>query len=161
MKIRVAATDADFRQVREFIIELQDFERRSIPRLPAGETIADAYMANMHKKLDEHQGQVLVAELESVIAGCVTILSKVSSGELYDGDMQYSLIDDLVVREEFRGKGIGTMLIEAAEKIAQSSGARSLGLSTLAGNTPARTLYSSLGFSELYVEFEKDLNKAG
>ena len=111
----------------------------------------------MRRKLDEHQGHVLLAEIENLIARCVTILSKVGSAELYDGDMPYSLIDDLAVREKFRGQGIGTMLIEAAEKVALSSGVLSLRLSTLAGNTPARTLYASLGFSEFYVEFEKVL----
>ena len=84
-------------------------------------------------------------------------MSKVTSADLDDGDLEYSLIDDLFVREQFRGNGIGKMLVQAAEHFAASAGPVWLRLSVLANNITARRLYKELGFSELYIDFEKDL----
>jgi ribosomal protein S18 acetylase RimI-like enzyme len=84
-------------------------------------------------------------------------LARVSSGDLDDGDLVYSYIDDLIVSEKFRKLGVGKKLVEAAELFAKSKNARCLRLSVLARNTSARNLYSSAGFSELYVDYEKSL----
>lgn len=159
MRIRVAKFDADFEQIRECLVELQDYERQIDPRMPSGEAIADSYIPEMLKKCKEHRGRVLVAEVDGIIAGYVTILARMNSGDIDDGDIEYSLIHDLVVRDRYRGKGLGRKLIEAAESFAKTNDARWLRLSVLARNRSARALYSSLGFSELYVDCEKDLRE--
>ncbi len=159
MRIRAAKFDEDFDQIRECLIELQDYERQIDPRMPSGDTIADSYFSEMLRSCKEHCGQILVAEVDGLIAGYVTILAKTSSGEIDDGDIEYSLIYDLVVRDGCRGKGLGRKLLEAAETFAKTNDARWLRLSVLAKNRSARALYSSLGFSELYVDYEKDLRE--
>ena len=157
MNIRQAKLNSDLDQIRECLIELQNFEKHIDPRLPSGEEIADAYIAEMLRKVDSTGGRILVAESGNMLAGYATVLSKVTSTDLDDGDLVYSLIDDLFVRDQFRGTGIGTKLVRAAEHFAASAGARWLRLSVLANNITARRLYEELGFSELYVDFEKDL----
>ncbi len=74
-----------------------------------------------------------------------------------DGDVEYGLVADLVIREKFRKLGFGHKLLEAAEAHAMSSGVRWLRVGVLAGNPEAKNLYSSMGFSNFYVELEKDL----
>jgi len=160
MCIRPANIDADFQQIRECVIELQDFERRIDTRMPSGGAIADDYIADMLRKCEEYRGKILVAEADNSIAGFVTILTSVSSGDLDDGDIEFSSIDDLIIRQQYRGTGLGRKLIEAAESFARSKKARWLRLSVLAKNVSARQLYSQLGFSELYVDFEKDLSNS-
>lgn len=159
MHIRVAKIDADFDQIRECLVELQDYERQIDPRMPSGNVIADPYLSDMLRKCKEHRGQILVAEVDGIIAGYVTVLTKLSSGAIDDGDIEYSLIDDLVVKHNSRGKGLGRKLIEAAKSYAKTNDARWLRLSVLAQNRSARALYSSLGFSELYIDYEKDLGE--
>lgn len=161
MKIRAARIDTDFEQIRRCIVELQDYERKIDPRMPTGESIADAYLEEMRGKCKEHDGQVFLSEIDGEIAGYVTILGKVSSGNLDDGNLEFSCIDDLIVREQFRRYGVGTKLVEAAELFAKSKNARWLRLSVLARNTSARKLYSSSGFSELYIDYEKSLSDVG
>ncbi|MGI9287457.1 MAG: GNAT family N-acetyltransferase [Pseudomonadales bacterium] len=159
MRIRVAKIDADFGQIRERLIELQDYERQIDARMPSGETIADSYFSEMLKNCKAHLGQILVAEVDDLIVGYVTVLAKTSSGEIDDGDIEYGLIYDLVVKDKWRGNALGRKLIEASETFAKTNGARWLRLSVLAQNRSARALYSSIGFSELYVDYEKDLRE--
>ena len=157
MNIRQARLDEDLDQIRECVVELQDYERRLDSRMPPGEEIADAYIAEMLRKVDATGGQILVATSGTVLAGYATVLLKVASEDLDDGDLVYSLINDLYVSERFRGQGIGKAIVKAAENFVRDAGGRWLRLSVLAGNTNARRLYEALGFAELYVDFEKDL----
>ncbi len=157
MNIRTVTTDKDLQEIRSCVVELQDFECQLDPRMPSGESIADEYLEDIKRKCEEHEGQILLSEIDGSIAGFVIVLAKVSSGVLNDGNLICSCIDDLIVREQFRRLGVGKKLIEAAESFARSKNARWLRLSAMAGNTSARKLYSSVGFSELYIDYEKEL----
>jgi len=157
MKIREYNSSSDFEQLRECVIELQHFERQIDARLPAGEEIADEYINQMLFRCRACDGKILVADISDDIAGYVTLLNKVQSDELQEGDTEYGLIADLVIKEEHRGNGLGRQLMHAAEAAAIVYGVRWLRVSVMSANTSARKLYSSSGFSELYAEFEKDL----
>lgn len=157
MKIREYDPDVDFAQLRDCVIELQNFERQIDARLPAGEDIADEYITQMRFRCRSCAGQILVADLEGDIVGYVTLLNRVQSDELHEGDTEYGLIADLVIKEAHRGTGLGRKLMQAAEAAATAYGVRWLRVSVMSENTSARKLYSSSGFSELYAEFEKDL----
>lgn len=157
MVIRAFNATADTDQIRQCVIELQDFERRIDSRMPSGEEIADAYIAELLSRCVENSGKILVAEVDGRLAGYVTILTKVRSGDLDDGDLEFGLVADIVVREKHRGNGIGRKLIDAAESFARSQNVRWLRVSVLAENESARKLYEKVGFSELYVDLEKDL----
>jgi GNAT superfamily N-acetyltransferase len=157
MLMRDFNTTADTDQIRECVIELQNFERRIDSRMPSGEDIADAYIAELLSRCVENSGKILIAEFDGHLAGYVTILTKVRSGDLDDGDIEFGLVADIVVRRKYRGNGIGRKLIAAAESFARSQNVRWLRVSVLAENEAARKLYEKAGFAELYVDLEKDL----
>jgi GNAT superfamily N-acetyltransferase len=144
-------------QLRRCVIELQDFERALDPRLPSGSDIVDEYIPQMLDRCKSCLGRIFVAEVDGDVAGYVTILTKVRSGELEDGDIEYGLVDDLVVRRRFRGSGLGRKLLAAAEEYAMDHNVKWLRIAVLAANRSAKELYSSMGFSELFVELEKNL----
>lgn len=146
--------------VRECLIELQDFERRIDPRMPPGAAIIDAYITDMFKRCEDGGGRVLVADIDGEVAGYATILPKVRSEQLEDGDLEYGLISDLVVLEAYRGIGLGQKLLAAAEQYAKACKVRYLRLGVLAGNRVAENLYAAAGFLPLFVELEKDLTKS-
>lgn len=158
MLIREFNGNSDSEKLRECLIELQDFERCIDSRMPSGDDIADAYIAEMRTSCDQYIGKILIADIDGDLAGFVTILTKVESGDLDDGNIEYGLLADLVVRESYRGNGLGRALLAAAESVAKSHNVRWLRVCTLAQNKGARNLYASEGFSELYVNFEKDLS---
>ncbi len=160
MQIKEYNSQTHLSRVRECFVELQDFERRHHPGLPAGADIVDLYIPHMLERCEHCQGKVLVAEIGGEVAGYVTSLTKVKSEDLEDGDAEYGLVSDLVVAQEFRRRGIGRKLLEAAESFARTEEASSLRIGVLAGNQIAEDLYSSMGYALLYTELEKDLNVA-
>ena len=157
MNIRKLNNATDARQLRDCMIELQDFERAVDPRMPSGEEIADDYIVEMLQRCRQCNGQVLVADVDGEIAGYVTILNRVQSDDLDDGDIEFGLVADLIVRKAYRGTGLGRELMAAAEACAKENDVRWLRISVMAANDGARRMYESMGFSEIYVELEKDL----
>ncbi len=161
MPVRPYNPKSDFKQLRDCMIELQDFERNIDSRMPSGEEIADEYIAEMLHRCRQCDGQVLVADVDGNIAGYVTILNRVQSDDLDDGNIEFGLVADLVVKEAFRGSGRGRTLMQSAEEYARDNDVRWLRISVMSANQGARQLYSNLGFEEIYIELEKDLGHPG
>lgn len=157
MIIREFDEQSDMVQVRDCLIELQDFERTLDPRMPAGRDIADEYIPQMLHRCIACKGAVLIADVDGEVAGYATILTKVTSDELEDGGIEYGLVSDLVIARDFRGQGLGRKLLQAAESHARAANVSWLRIGVLAGNESAQNLYKSMGFSDLYIELEKDL----
>ena len=157
--IRKYNSETDAQQLRDCVIELQNFEREIDPRMPSGEEIADDYIVAMLFRCRMCDGQVLVADVDGDIAGYVTMLNRVQSDDLDDGNLEFGLIADLLVKEAYRGTGLARELMAAAESFAKEHDVRWLRISVMAQNAAARKLYASTGFSEIYVELEKDLER--
>ena len=83
-----------------------------------------------------------VAELENKIVGIAVYFIKYST---WKGKGLY--LDDLIVMESHRGKGIGKKLFDAYVAEAQSQGAKQLHWQVLDWNTPAIEFYKKLGAS--------------
>ncbi len=160
MNIRSAVRLKDQGQLRACIVELQDDLRQIDPRMPAGKEIVDEYFEHIYQKCIECDGDILVADTGSEIAGYALVLAKVVSDEIDDGRLEYGLIADLVVMRKFRGLGIGGELLEAAESYAKCHAVKWLRIGVLADNDLAWELYQSRGFRNFYVELEKDLGKS-
>ncbi len=160
MNVRQFERDSDLAGVRACLIELQDFERNLDPRMPAGEQIADEYIAEMLARCDRCDGQIFVVSNGEEICGYLTVLARVRTGDVEDGNLEHGLVDDLIVREKYRGRGLGRRMLEAAESYALARKVRWLRTCVLASNERARRLYENAGFSELYVDIEKDLQMA-
>jgi len=157
LTIREYDERADLNRVRDCLIELQDAERMLDHRMPAGEDIVDEYIPRMLDRCEKCGGIILVAEVDGGVVGYATVLTRVTSGELEDGGVEYGLVSDLVVTKEFRGQGFGRHLLRAAESFARAGDVNWLRIGVLADNQSAQNLYTSMGYSNLYVELEKDL----
>ena len=158
--IREYERSSDVQQLRACAIELQDYERAIDLRMPSGEKIADDYVADLHVRCHQHKGKIFVAEIGETIAGYVVLLTSVQSSEIEDGDLEFGLVADLLVRKDFRGTGLGRKLMDAAESFAKECGVRWLRIGVMAENRVARNLYMSEGYAELHVDLEKDLGNS-
>jgi ribosomal protein S18 acetylase RimI-like enzyme len=64
---------------------------------------------------------------------------------------------DIVIDEEFRGKGFGRSAMRAAEDYVKSQGGTRLALNVFGPNVVARSLYESMGYNAMAIEMRKDL----
>lgn len=87
---------------------------------------------------------VLVAEADGAVVGMATLQTLVSTAE--GGPV--GLVEDVVVRSRYRGRGIGTRLVEGIEEIARLEGLLRLQLLADGRNGPAAGFYSGLGWSK-------------
>ena len=143
--------------IRECVIELQDFEHAIDGRLPRGADIVDDYMLQMFYRCRRCEGKVLVAEADDTVAGYVLVLARVQGDGVEDGDIEYGLVADLIVKNAYQGNGIGKTLLLAAETYAKERGVQWLRIGALSRNDVALRIYESSGFSPIYVEMEKGL----
>jgi GNAT superfamily N-acetyltransferase len=81
----------------------------------------------------EPRGQCYVAEIDKVAAAFIYV------------DMQW--LDELWVRKQFQGSGIGTALIRHAETVMQAASFSRAYLSVLKANVRAVALYERLGWT--------------
>lgn len=86
--------------------------------------------------------QVFVAENDGKVLGMCSIQTLISTAE---GTL-VGLVEDVVVREGFRGNGIGNLLMEAVDGWAKRHGLTRLQLLTDRNNTPALKFYESRGW---------------
>lgn len=141
----------------DLVRQLQVHEGQVYDRMKRPEEIGPWYIADLQKSCAECAGRILVAESEHQILGYATILTTVVNDSIDEVPNTYALVGDLAVTKARRGEGIGKALIGECERIARAAGARWLRINALARNTQARATYSSYGFDELIIGFEKTL----
>ncbi|MCX8185123.1 MAG: GNAT family N-acetyltransferase [Sulfolobales archaeon] len=64
-------------------------------------------------------------------------------------DRSLGVIYYVVVREEYRGRGFGKVLVSSAEYLLEDAGVDLVVATARSENTPSRNLFNSLGYSEI------------
>ena len=72
--------------------------------------------------------------------------------------LKHGYVYDVFVKEEFRGKGIGRMLLEKAESYCQERGYSRILLMVSVGNQAAINLYDNMGFKAEQTYMAKALS---
>jgi len=133
LRIRPATVD-DVRLLHEMIVEFAYFERLADCLCITDEIlIRDGFGA-------EPRFRVLLAEWEDKPAGYAMYFPFYSS---FQGPVLF--LEDVYVREEFRGKRIGIGLMAQVASIAQQQGVRIMRWEVLNWNQPAIAFYKKLG----------------
>jgi ribosomal protein S18 acetylase RimI-like enzyme len=96
----------------------------------------------------------LVAEEDHTVIGCCFVSIREKSGMI---PMKTAYMDDLVVAEDFRRRGIAKALFAEAEVQAKARGAVRMDLNVWAFNDSAKRLYESLGMTPQRFILEKKL----
>ncbi len=118
-------------------------------------------LANLPGKYAKPAGRLFLIHKENLAAGCIA-LRKI--------DVETCEMKRLYVREDFRGLGLGKMLIEKLIKEARAVGYKKMRLDTLPDKMPSAVkLYKSYGFCKISPYYnnphretlfmELDLNK--
>ena len=110
-------------------------------------------LKNYERLLNDADSHFLVAAREGRPIGFINFT--VRQTILHRGPS--ALIDELVVAEEYRGKGVGRQLVRAAIEKCRRVGCSEVEVSTEKANLKARKFYKQCGFQERGMLFEADL----
>jgi ribosomal protein S18 acetylase RimI-like enzyme len=154
------ATDHDRAHLLKAVTDEQDYERALHATRRPGVEIAEAYLAHIRAKVAQNQGALLIAELKGVFAGYAACWIE-HDGNIAETDdsNHFGYVADTYVAPEFRGRGVVSRLLEAAESHMRERGVSRMRIWTLANNTSAKRAYESYGFEPYEVVMEKMLRR--
>ena len=129
------AVAADIPAMVELLSQLFSIEQDFVPD-------ADKQGRGLVLLLAHAGAHMLVAELEGRVVGMITTQTLISTAE--GGPV--GLVEDLVVAEPHRGKGIGRQLLQTMETRARDTGLTRLQLLADSDNAPALDFYTQRGW---------------
>lgn len=115
----------------------------------------------LKKQIEDESSAVVVAEDERGILGLsATVLQETPKS--FEGfvERKFAELVDLVVSSSARREGIATKLIAHAENWAKESGAESIDLTVVEGNSGALVLYQQTGYEMRSHRMWKKLDKS-
>lgn len=148
----------DHAALRTCIVQLQEQERAIDARMPAGEEMADDFLASIDDSVGGPNTHIVVAELDGAVIGFARVQLHLVDEDPDASKIPYALLDEIVVLESARRRGIGQQLVDWAVSVAREAGDASIRLNVIDGNVGAQTLYDRNGFRPLYLEMEKPLD---
>ncbi len=129
------ATEKDLPQVLELMRELYQHEGMMFDE--------EVARSGLNKTLsDPNLGGAYLLFVDGEAAGYLALTSCFSL-EFYG---RYGLLDELYVRENFRGRKLGKAAVEFAERACRQMGVKALRLEVEEKNRAAQSLYDALGF---------------
>lgn len=143
----VRATPEDLSEV----VPLFDAYRRFY-RQDADLDRASTFMA---ARLEQGDSVVLLARSQTKAVGFTQLYPSFTSV----GMQRIWILNDLFVKESARHLGVGTALVEEAQRFARETQAARLTLATAIDNDPAQTLYESTGWvrDEAFIHYTYNL----
>lgn len=105
--------------------------------------------------INSEAGDVVIATEKNEIVGMVILLYTISTalGSIV------AILEDMVVAENMRGKGVGTKILNFAVNLANSKGCQRITLLTDHDNTKAQKFYNAHGFNRSsMIAYRKSLS---
>ncbi|MFL5737101.1 MAG: GNAT family N-acetyltransferase [Actinomycetota bacterium] len=139
-------------RARESSTELVEAFRRLVPQLSETAEVPDA--AKIQNIVSSDSTFLLIARSEEKrIIGMLTLVTFV----IPTGTRAW--IEDVIVDDEQRGRGIGTALVEEALRLAAESSARTVDLTSRPDREVANRLYERMGFRKRATNvYRRDLD---
>ena len=150
MTVREAGT-GDCEILDGLLTELIRYETRFDSNMEPGYTVKNNYA----ERLEWPGHKAYIAEENGEAVGFIY-------GFIYSIPGMYvspiAIVDAVYVREEYRGRGIGKILLLEFKKYAAAKNAARIELKVMSGNDKALALYEALGFRETkkYMALEID-----
>ncbi|MBQ7875048.1 MAG: GNAT family N-acetyltransferase [Oscillospiraceae bacterium] len=147
--IRFAEKD-DYENVEKIMKQVQNLHINWRPDIyKECETVLpfELFLAEIEK------GTIVVAEADGKIAGVLSFMQRRIESVTHV-TRKVVFIDSIAVDENFRGRGIGTKLLDFAKDIAQKMNCDGVELQVNAKNSAAMEFYKKFGFTEKSVNLE-------
>ena len=107
---------------------------------------AAAYFDELQQRLARRSGRIVLAEAGGVIVAAMGFSIDEDAAYVVDRVRRHGTVTDLVVHEEWRGRGVGRMRLMDAERLTREAGLKRLTIGVLAANEKAERTYRAFGF---------------
>ncbi|MBA3240614.1 MAG: GNAT family N-acetyltransferase [Acidobacteria bacterium] len=115
-----------------------------------------AYASFLGGQLEEPNVVVLVAERSGEVLGYT--YAAIEGYDYMTLRGPAGVLHDIIVDPEYRGRGVGRLLLEAALAFFRSRGVPRVVLSTAERNEAAQRLFASMGFRRTMIEMTRELD---
>jgi len=147
--LRTAIAD-DRESIIDLIYALNVFEADISGDRRRDRSAAAAYYDELLQRLARRNGRLVLAETDGRVVGAMGFVIEQDAAYVVEDVRRHGVVTDLVVHEQWRGRGIGSLLLKEAERLAREAGLKRLTIGALAGNENAERVYRAFGF-EPYV----------
>ena len=140
------ATREDYRGICDIFSELDSVHHELLPEVyceSSGPARSEEYIFSI---IDNEEAAIFVAENNGQIIGLVHIYIQETPPIPIVVPQKYSMIDNLVVKREFRHSDAGRILIEKAHEWSLSKGVKQIALVIWEFNRGAIEFYEKLGY---------------
>jgi ribosomal protein S18 acetylase RimI-like enzyme len=155
------ATAEDYHAVCELFGEMDAVHRAQLPHLfrEPGQAARDQdYYLGL---ISDENVALLVAEAGGQLAGFVHAGLRDAPALPIFRPRRIAIVDGIAVRAGFQQRGIGRLLMDAAQEWAIAKGAASIELNVYAFNAAAISFYERLGYRTLSRKMSKELKVDG
>ncbi|KAF0136482.1 MAG: putative acetyltransferase [Xanthobacteraceae bacterium] len=118
---------------------------------------AEACLDSDLSRIARDGGAIMVAVDGRDVVGMMCFVLEQPQPYLRAEIAQVGWVSELVIDERYRGQGIGTALLEEAERLARGHDVKRLMIGAIVGNHIARKAYERFGFRPAVMELSKDL----
>lgn len=132
-----------------------DFDPRRF--LAASNSTPYHYSEFLGSQLDDPDVVVLVAEHDGSVIGYTFAAMEGYDYKSLRGPA--GLLHDILVDPDYRGRGVGSRLLDETLSVLQSKGARQIVLSTAERNESAQRLFARRGFRRTMIEMARELDE--
>jgi ribosomal protein S18 acetylase RimI-like enzyme len=143
-------------QLMDYIVSIDDLKRTR--RMPE---FGESYTQRTLQKVAENNGIIYVAELGAELVGVVVgiIPEQTKEDQLEHVPTKFGEVLELVVKDGYRGRGVGTMLMKKLEEYFRENNCNISGVGVLFPNKNAHRLYSKLGYEDRSIYMTKGLQE--
>jgi len=150
MALEVIEAELGRAEHAEALVALLDSYARD--PMGGGSGLSDYAKAHLPRALAQREDSVvLLAYMDGSPVGVTTCIEGFSTFAC----QPLLNIHDIAVLPEYRGRGIASRMLEAAEALARRRGCCKLTLEVLSGNTIAQAVYARFGFAQYQLDPSK------
>lgn len=146
----------DVCNIKHLILELESFHNMLMPDI-----FKDKVEANIDKQikniLRRNNSAVFIAEIDNAAAGMIQVSIKNVKPDVFLKGREYALLENFIVKTEYRNLGIGKMLLCAGEDYAKSLNIRCIELNVYEINNNAVKFYERYGYAVKLRRMKKDI----
>jgi ribosomal protein S18 acetylase RimI-like enzyme len=151
--------ESDEKEFRQSIIDLQNYECAFDPEMLSGEEIVDAWFNYVFEESKKKEGQIYVAEDKGKAVGFISLRIELKGEEILLPNIKSVYVTDFIVSPDFRGKGVGKLLMAKADESAKEKNISYIKLNVFSANSNANEVYHRLGFKDESVTMIKKVRK--